>query len=44
MTDTEALDQITSLLSESEWNADTLDQIADLILQTERIISDTDPT
>lgn len=42
MTDSEALEIIASLMSETDWDADTLDAIADAIRATGRTINDTE--
>ena len=40
MTDTEAMDAIAAILSGTEWSADTLDEIADVVRSTDREVKD----
>lgn len=43
MTDTEALNAIHDLMSGREWDANTLDAIAELVQSTGRHLADYDP-
>jgi hypothetical protein len=40
MNDTQAMDHITAIMNAVEWNADTLDNIADIVRDTGRNIDD----
>ena len=42
MDDTAALNAITTLLSGSEWNPNTLNEVAEIIRETGRVIDDTE--
>lgn len=43
MTDTDALTAIHALLSGQQWDADTLDAIAELVEATGRLVADYQP-